>query len=104
MRKLAGELGVEAMSLYNHVANKGDLVDAMVGVVIGEINLPSAAEDWERSDSKVRDLGPRRAHASPLGVQPDDVAHHDRRRADGATGLHGMAAPATARGRFLGGV
>jgi len=47
MRKLAGELGVEAMSLYNHVANKGDLVDAMVGVVIGEIDLPSAAEEWD---------------------------------------------------------
>jgi AcrR family transcriptional regulator len=47
MRKLAGELGVEAMSLYNHVANKGDLVDAMAGVVISEIDLPATAEEWD---------------------------------------------------------
>src|SRR5947208_6216358 len=45
MRKLAQALGVEAMSLYNHVANKGDLVDAMVDRVIAEIELPDG--DWE---------------------------------------------------------
>jgi AcrR family transcriptional regulator len=47
MRKLARELGVEAMSLYNHVANKGDLVDAMVDLVISEIELPSAGDEWD---------------------------------------------------------
>jgi len=47
MRKLARELGVEAMSLYNHVANKGDLVDGIVDLVVGEIDLPSTADDWE---------------------------------------------------------
>ena len=47
MRKLAGELGVEAMSLYNHVANKGDLVAAMVDLVVDEIELPSAGEEWD---------------------------------------------------------
>jgi AcrR family transcriptional regulator len=48
MRKLAKELGVEAMSLYNHVASKGDLVDAIVDRVVGEIELPeSADDDWE---------------------------------------------------------
>ena len=46
MRKLAKELGVEAMSLYNHVSNKGDLVDAMVEFVVREIELPSEL-DWE---------------------------------------------------------
>jgi AcrR family transcriptional regulator len=46
MRKLARELGVEAMSLYNHVANKGDLVDGIVDLVVSEIDLPSTA-DWE---------------------------------------------------------
>lgn len=46
MRKLARTLGVEAMSLYNHVANKGDLVDGIVDLVVSEIELPSA-EDWE---------------------------------------------------------
>jgi AcrR family transcriptional regulator len=47
MRKLARALGVEAMSLYNHVANKGDLVDGIVDLVVGEIDLPSTGEDWE---------------------------------------------------------
>ncbi|MDQ2969478.1 MAG: TetR/AcrR family transcriptional regulator C-terminal domain-containing protein [Actinomycetota bacterium] len=47
MRKLAGALGVEAMSLYNHVANKDDLVAAMVDLVVSEIELPSAGKDWD---------------------------------------------------------
>jgi AcrR family transcriptional regulator len=46
MRRLAKDLGVEAMSLYNHVENKGDLVDAMVDDVVREIELPSDQE-WE---------------------------------------------------------
>src|SRR5436190_1030075 len=46
MRKLARELGVEAMSLYNHVANKSDLVDGIVDLVVGEIELP-AGEVWD---------------------------------------------------------
>jgi AcrR family transcriptional regulator len=45
MRKLARELGVEAMSLYNHVPNKSALVDAMADAVMGEIELPDTA-DW----------------------------------------------------------
>ena len=47
MRKLAKELGVEAMSLYNHVANKDDLLDGMVDLVFAEIELPSSAGDWK---------------------------------------------------------
>ena len=47
MRKLARDVGVEAMSLYNHVANKGDLVDAMVDLVISEIELPSPGDEWD---------------------------------------------------------
>jgi AcrR family transcriptional regulator len=46
MRKLARALGVEAMSLYHHVANKGDLVDAIVDVVVSEIELPETG-DWD---------------------------------------------------------
>jgi len=41
-RKLGEAVGVEAMSLYNHVANKGDLLDGMIDVVFSEIDLPSA--------------------------------------------------------------
>jgi len=46
MRKLGEQLGVEAMSLYNHVANKDDLLDGMVDTVFSEIDLPAAGSDW----------------------------------------------------------
>jgi AcrR family transcriptional regulator len=46
MRKLATSLKVEAMSLYNHVANKDELLDGMVDAVIGEIALPTRGGDW----------------------------------------------------------
>ena len=47
MRKLAKELGVEAMSLYNHVAHRGDLLDGMIDLVFGEIDPPAAGGDWK---------------------------------------------------------
>src|SRR5207248_176033 len=47
MRKLGQVLGVEAMSLYNHVASKGDLLDGMIDVVFGEVGLPSAGGGWK---------------------------------------------------------
>lgn len=54
MRKLAAELGVEAMSLYHHVGNKEELLDGMVDEVIGEINqavrsipLPENPSAWK---------------------------------------------------------
>ena len=46
MRKLGQELGVEAMSLYNHVANKDDLVDGIVEMVVGEFAMPRDDADW----------------------------------------------------------
>ena len=42
MRSLARHLGIEAMSLYHHVANKDALLDGMVDVVFGEIHLPGS--------------------------------------------------------------
>ncbi len=48
MRKLGAELGVEAMSLYNHVPNKGALLDGMVEVLLGELEVPPENEDWEQ--------------------------------------------------------
>ena len=47
MRRLAQELGVEAMSLYHHVANKDDILDGMVDTVFGEIELPADGADWK---------------------------------------------------------
>jgi AcrR family transcriptional regulator len=46
MRKLAESLGVEAMSLYNHVPNKEALIDLMVDRVVGEIALPDPGRPW----------------------------------------------------------
>lgn len=47
MRKLAQDLGVEAMSLYHHVKNKHDILDGMVETVFGEIELPCDGTDWK---------------------------------------------------------
>jgi AcrR family transcriptional regulator len=47
MRKLGDLLGVEAMSLYNHVANKDQLLDGMIDLVFGEIELPEDGVDWK---------------------------------------------------------
>ena len=46
MRRLGQELGVQAMSLYNHVANKDDIRDGIVELVMNEIEVPSGA-DWK---------------------------------------------------------
>src|SRR3712207_8923049 len=47
MRKLGADLGVEAMSLYNHVPNKDALLDGMVEVLLGELEVPSEKAGWE---------------------------------------------------------
>jgi AcrR family transcriptional regulator len=47
MRRLGQELGVEAMSLYNHVANKDDLLSGILDVALSEIELPDDALHWK---------------------------------------------------------
>lgn len=49
MRELGRRLGVEAMSLYNHVENKDDVLDGMVDLVVSEIDLPSGDVDWREA-------------------------------------------------------
>ncbi|MCA8915517.1 MAG: TetR/AcrR family transcriptional regulator C-terminal domain-containing protein [Planctomycetes bacterium] len=49
MRKLGQKLGVEAMSLYNHVANKDDLLDGLVDLVVAEIELPKKGSNWKEA-------------------------------------------------------
>ncbi len=44
MRKLGQSLGYEAMSLYNHVANKDDLLDGMLDLVLAEMEAPQSGE------------------------------------------------------------
>ena len=86
MRKLGEALGVEAMSLYNHVANKSELLDGMVDVVFGEIELPAAQSDWRsamrrRADSARHVLS---SHRWAIGLMesrtspgPATLRHHD---------------------------
>jgi AcrR family transcriptional regulator len=86
MRRLGDELGVEAMSLYKHVANKDDLIDGMTDAVFAEIELPSDATDWrtamrERAVS-VRAALSRHPWATPLmqsrtSPGPATMRHHD---------------------------
>ncbi len=47
MRNLGRELGVEAMSVYNHVANKDDILDGIVDLVFSEIELPPEGAEWK---------------------------------------------------------
>ncbi len=61
MRKLAVELGVEAMSLYHHVKSKEDILDGMLDVVHAEFATPKAGDAWrsamrERAESTRRVL------------------------------------------------
>jgi AcrR family transcriptional regulator len=86
MRRLGQELGVEAMSLYRHVAGKDDLLDGMVDVVFGEIELPPAGTDWRdamrRRAISVREALARHPWATPLMQSrsrpgPATLRHHD---------------------------
>jgi AcrR family transcriptional regulator len=86
MRKLGEVLGVEAMSLYNHVANKDDLLDGMVDLVFAEIDLPDGAGGW-RAAMRERGISARRAlarHRWAIGLMesrsspgPATLRHHD---------------------------
>jgi AcrR family transcriptional regulator len=47
MRNLAHDLGVVPMALYKHVANKDELLDGMIDVIVGEIDPPTADAGWK---------------------------------------------------------
>ncbi|MDG4798280.1 TetR/AcrR family transcriptional regulator C-terminal domain-containing protein [Micromonospora sp. WMMD1082] len=49
MRNLAQDLGVVPMALYKHVANKDELLAAMIDTVVGEIDPPVPDIDWKRA-------------------------------------------------------
>jgi len=49
MRELGRRLGVEAASLYNHVAGKNDLLDGMTDLAAAEIALPSSNAYWKEA-------------------------------------------------------
>ena len=49
MRALGSELGVEAMSLYNHVRSKDDILDGIVDLVLGDIDVPGTGTPWKEA-------------------------------------------------------
>ncbi len=86
MRKLGQELGVEAMALYYHFANKDEVIDGMVDLVFSEIDLPASGADWKtamrRRALSLRDVLLR--HRWALGLMesrrkpgPANLRHHD---------------------------
>jgi AcrR family transcriptional regulator len=86
MRKLGEELGVEAMSLYTHVANKEDLLDGMTDAVFAEIALPTGDDDWRTAMRQramsTRDVLARHPWATRLMQSrtrpgPATLRHHD---------------------------
>jgi AcrR family transcriptional regulator len=86
MRKLAERLGVEAMSLYHHVATKDAIFDGIVDVVFAEIELPPPHGDW-RAALRSRAISARDTlgrHPWAIGLMesrpnpgPATLRHHD---------------------------
>ncbi len=86
MRKLGGTLGVEAMSLYNHVANKDELLDGMVDIVFSEIDIRSGDTHWKAA-MRQRAISAREVlarHHWAIGLMesrtspgPATLRHHD---------------------------
>jgi AcrR family transcriptional regulator len=86
MRSLAQALSVKPMSLYHYVANKTEILDAVVDVVFSEIELPAAGGDW-RAEIRRRALSARevlRRHSWAIGLLesrttpgPATLRHHD---------------------------
>jgi AcrR family transcriptional regulator len=86
MRKLGQELGVEAMALYHHFANKDEVLDGIVDLVFAEIELPPGGRDWKgemrRRAVSLRDALAR--HRWAIGLMESrrnpgsaNLRHHD---------------------------
>ncbi len=86
IRTLAEHLGVKPMTLYYYVANKSEILDAIVDVVFSEIDLPAVGADW-RSEVRQRSTSARqvlRSHSWAIGLLesrtspgPATLRHHD---------------------------
>jgi len=75
MRKLGRALGFEAMSLYNHVANKDDVLDGILDLVLAESEPPAPEGDWDaairESAVSVHDALRRHPWACTLLMSPE---------------------------------
>jgi len=83
MRRLAGELGIEAMSLYHHVESKDDILDGMIDLVSAEMELPVGGEEW-RSGMRRRAVSTR----AVLAAHPWAIGIFDSRTSPGPATLH----------------
>jgi len=90
MRRLGRACGVEAMSLYNHVANKNDLVSGMLDLVLEEVELPTPGGDWQASVRtsavSVHDAFRRHPWAPGLMMSPATVSTKRLRYMDALLG------------------
>ena len=86
MRKLGEAVGVEAMSLYNHVANKNDLLDGMIDAVFSEVGMPTGEDDWKAAmrDRAIRVRAVLSRHRWAIGLMESrstpgaaTLRHHD---------------------------
>ncbi|HLI50524.1 MAG TPA: TetR/AcrR family transcriptional regulator C-terminal domain-containing protein, partial [Thermomicrobiaceae bacterium] len=77
MSRIGEELGVAAMSLYNHIDNKEALLDAVAETILSDITVPSTASGWEsivrESFRSVRRVAHRHPALFPLVL--DRVPH-----------------------------
>ena len=64
MRRLAKELGVEAMSLYNHVANKDEILSGIVEIVASEVEVPSDPRTGRPRSGRARSRRTTRSSAT----------------------------------------
>jgi AcrR family transcriptional regulator len=86
IRSLAEQLGVKPMSVYHYVANKDEILDGIVDLVFGEIELPLAGGDWQ-TEMRRRATSARVAltrHPWAIGLMesrtapgPATLRHHD---------------------------
>ena len=86
IRSLAKELGAKPMSVYYHVANKDEILGALVDIVFSEIQLPVPGGDW-RSEMHKRACSAREVlgrHRWAIGLLesrtdpgPANLRHHD---------------------------
>lgn len=82
MRTVARELGVEAMSLYHHVANKDALLDALADWVFAQMPLPAIGKPWRP------EMAARAAHArATFTAHPWGLGLVESRRSPGAETL-----------------
>lgn len=86
MRQVAQGLGVEAMSLYKHIANKDDLLDGLVELVVEQMSVPSPETEWKEALREraytVRKVLNRHPWAANLlesreSIGPSRLRHHD---------------------------